>query len=544
MPTPLSKTTALLLAAAALWCICCNQPPSPKGPNQPAPHAVHKPTSEDQSLRSAFSTQRQLQFDSTAIPRFLDKFPAFKPLQTDLENSDVSRHFAYAWYDQGGLVDQAENLYNHVMNITAEGLPDEVPYKAWLDSAFDVYDPNMQTARPESELMLTAQYFHYARPPGVGISEQQTQAMDWFLPRKKIDLPSLLDSLLGGMSPELMDHGYTTRQYGLLKNYLKRYRQLESPGAWPTLADPRRTLQLGDSSDQLVAIKQRLFALGDLPYSDTRPVFDSALQQAVQGFERRQGMLPNGKINSALIRALNLPAQDIVLKIMLNMERCRWVPVALDNDYLIVNIPAFQLWAMHQDSLVFSMNVVVGKALHKTVIFNGDLKTTVFSPYWNVPPDIMKNEILPALHKDPAYLKKQNMEWNGNSIRQLPGPRNALGQVKFLFPNQYHIYLHDSPAKSLFQQNVRAFSHGCIRVAEPKKLAMYLLRGEPYWTETHLGRYEKRQRAICAIEKTAARFYCLPHGLGRPCGQTNLRPDIYRRDSRLKAELFPQASDR
>ena len=132
------------------------------------------------------------------------------------------------------------------------------------------------------------------------------------------------------------------------------------------------------------------------------------------------------------------------------MERARWLPMIRDQQYLVINIPSFTLYAYDQDTLTFKMNVVVGKDVHQTVLFNGDIKYIVFSPYWNVPASIMKKEILPAIRKNPAYLKKNNMEWAGNGIRQKPGPKNSLGLVKFLFPNSYNIYLHDSPAKSLF----------------------------------------------------------------------------------------------
>jgi L,D-transpeptidase YcbB len=543
MPSRLPCTTVFLLAIASPWWVACQQNPAPKPVNPATVTKTHHSTPADQSVRGAFSTQHQLHFDSLAILRFLDKYPDFKPLQADLIQFYGPRHFAYAWFDKDGMIDQAENLYNQVMNMAEEGLPDKVPYKELLDSVFDVYDPTMEIASPERELMLTAQYFNYAQVAWGGISEEQTKSLNWFLPRKKIDLPSLLDSLLRDNSSNLMEHSYTTRQYGLLKDYLKKYRDLESKSAWTTLPTSRLPLRLGDTANQILAIKQRLYALGDLSQNDQRPAFDSALRLAVLGLQRRLGMKPDGVINSSTIEALNQPLQEVVLKIMLNLERCRWVPVSLNNDYLVVNIPAFQLWAMHQDSLVFSMNVVVGKALHKTVIFNGDLKTIVFSPYWNVPPDIMKKEILPALRKDPGYLKKQNMEWNGNSIRQLPGPRNALGEVKFLFPNQYHIYLHDSPAKSLFHETVRAFSHGCIRVAEPKKLAIYLLRGVPAWTEARIEAAMKSgKEQYVPLKNPQPVFIAYLTAWVDQAGKLNLRKDIYQRDGRLQAELFGQAS--
>jgi murein L,D-transpeptidase YcbB/YkuD len=185
------------------------------------------------------------------------------------------------------------------------------------------------------------------------------------------------------------------------------------------------------------------------------------------------------------------------------------------------------------------MKVVVGKDVHQTVVFNGEIKYVVFSPYWNVTPSIMKKEILPALKKNPDYLKKNNMEWNGNSIRQKPGPSNSLGLVKFLFPNSYNIYLHDTPAKDLFNQHMRAFSHGCIRLADPKKLAMYLLKDDPSWTEQKID-----QAMHAGKEKYVTLKDPVPVFIGYltawvdSYGKLNLRKDIYKRDKALGEMLF------
>jgi L,D-transpeptidase YcbB len=224
---------------------------------------------------------------------------------------------------------------------------------------------------------------------------------------------------------------------------------------------------------------------------------------------------------------------------MVNMERCRWVPAALTGDYFIINIPAFELFAFEKDSVVFTMKVVVGQEVHKTVIFNGDLKYVVFSPYWNVPPDIMNREILPAIRKNPSYLAKHDMEWNGKVLRQKPGPQNPLGRVKFLFPNSYNIYLHDSPAKILFNKDSRAFIHGCIRLAEPKKMALYLLRNNPQWTEEKIDAAMNSGKEQWVTLKDPVPVYIayLTAWVGRD-GKLNLRNDIYHRDQQLASMLF------
>jgi murein L,D-transpeptidase YcbB/YkuD len=223
---------------------------------------------------------------------------------------------------------------------------------------------------------------------------------------------------------------------------------------------------------------------------------------------------------------------------MVNLERSRWLPDHIGGEYIAVNIPEFKLHVFRNDSVLWTMNVVVGKAANKTVIFSGDLKYVVFSPYWNVPASILKKEVLPGIQRNKNYLASHHMEWNGNSVRQKPGPWNSLGQVKFLFPNSYSIYLHDTPSKSLFNEDQRAFSHGCIRVAEPRKLAMYLLKNDPAWDEKKIGDAMNSGR-----EKTVTLMQSIPVFIGyltawvSPQGQLNFRNDIYGRDSRLAKML-------
>ena len=221
------------------------------------------------------------------------------------------------------------------------------------------------------------------------------------------------------------------------------------------------------------------------------------------------------------------------------MERTRWLPIIPNRHFININIPSFTLSAYDQDTLTFTMNVVVGKDVHQTVVFNGDIKYVVFCPYWNVPPSILKKEILPAIKKNPDYLRKNNMEWNGNAIRHKPGPSNALGLVKFLFPNSHNIYLHDSPAKSLFHAQTRAFSHGCIRLADPKKLAVYLLKDDPQWPESKVSQAMKtgKEKYVTLKDPVPVFIGYLTAWVDQQ-GKLNTRKDIYRRDQPLEEMLF------
>ncbi len=509
----------------------CNQNTQKNTP-QSTTDTLSPKSKKNSDIAGNFSNQAELRFDSTDINSFLKKYPLFKSLETDIRKFYSGRDFTYAWYDNNGMIEQADNLYNNIMNIGQEGLPDKTLYKDSLTELFDA------PRSPETELMLTAQYFDFAKKTWQGISEKDSRSIDWFLPRKKIDLSFLMDSLLRDTSSSIIKNGYSYRQYGLLKDFLKRYRNI-AKNKWAQIKPGNKSYKQGDSSETIKLIREKLFLLGDLSSNPSSAKFDKDLTDAVKHYQQRLGITVNGTIGPGTIKELNNGPEEYIRTIIVNMERCRWVPVGLTDNYFIVNIPAFELFAFQNDSLVFTMKVVVGKAMHKTVIFNGDLKYVVFSPYWNVPPGILKNEILPAIKKDPHYLKKHNMEWDGKSVRQKPGPNNSLGLVKFLFPNTYNIYLHDSPAKSLFNENVRAFSHGCIRVAQPKKLAMYLLRDDPKWTENKIVKAMKsRKEQYVTLKKTVPVFIAYLTAWVDRSGNLNIRKDIYHRDARLEGMIM------
>jgi L,D-transpeptidase YcbB len=220
------------------------------------------------------------------------------------------------------------------------------------------------------------------------------------------------------------------------------------------------------------------------------------------------------------------------------------VPDEQPANLLLVNIPEFRLHVYEADTIVMSMRVVVGTAVNRTVIFSDTVSTVVFSPTWTVPPGITRNEILPAIRRDPDYLRKENMEIIGGTaaqpvFRQRPGPNNALGRVKFLFPNSYSIYMHDTPARTLFARDQRAFSHGCIRLAEPRALAEYLLRNDPSWTPERMtaAMLSGKETFVQLRERPPVMLVYFTGWVDRD-GLLNFREDVYGHDRKLAAELF------
>jgi L,D-transpeptidase YcbB len=490
----------------------------------------------DVTVPGSFSTQEQLKFDSAAIPAFIKRYPSFLVFQKDIQKFYRHRRYSYAWFDENGIIEQAGNLYNKIENIRDEGLEVKKLYPTDFHNMMDADSAESltQKANTELELMLTAQYFFYAKNIWTGLGEKAMKALNWDLPRKKLSYESLLDSLLEVPSSEFMKNEPVYRQYGFLKTYLKKYRGIQQAGGWPVIKADKKSYKKGDSSAVIKAIRKRLALSGDLATDNQSILFDEELETAVKLFQHRYGLKEDGVAGKNLLREMNYPVEKKIEQIIVNMERCRWLPVAFNKDYLVVNIPEFRFHAFENDRPVWSMKVVVGKSIHETAIFTGTMKYVVFSPYWNVPPGIMKNEILPAVRRNKNYLERNHMEWNGNSVRQVPGPWNALGKVKFLFPNSHNIYLHDTPAKDLFNLDQRAFSHGCIRVEEPKRLAMYVLRHQPEWTE---------EKIDSALNASKEQYVTLKHPVQvliayftawvDAKGNLNFRNDLYKRDARL-----------
>jgi murein L,D-transpeptidase YcbB/YkuD len=517
---------------ALVFCISCN---SNSGQNSHPRKDSTVASSSINSVAGNFSTQQTIKFDPEKITAFFIKYPQLNEVKKGIDSFYHNRQYACAWFDEKGMMEQAGNLYNHIVNLDTEGVKDKLPYQK--EFATMMVDENKDSLDVNTEIMLTAQYFVYAKQAWTGLNEKQTQSLDWYLPRKKIEYNLLLDSFILGK--DVLNSPPIYRQYYLLKNQLKKYREINTAGGFPVIADIKKSLKKGDSSSIIIDIQKWLIISGDLNAGIAGPIFNDSLEAAVERFQQRFGLKVDAVIGAAFIKEMNVPAETRMQEIMVNMERSRWVPVTVSTDYLVLNIPEFKLHAYEHDSLLWSMDAVVGKPVHKTVIFSGKIKYIVFSPYWNVPNSILQHEVLPAIRRNKNYLANQHMEWNGGQVRQKSGPDNALGLVKFLFPNSYNIYLHDTPAKSLFIESSRAFSHGCIRLSNAEELANYLLKNDTAWTAQkintamHLGR-EK----FVTVQKSETVFIVYFTAWVDSAGKLNFRKDLYGRDKRLAAMLL------
>lgn len=327
-------------------------------------------------------------------------------------------------------------------------------------------------------------------------------------------------------------------QYQCLQQALERLYDIQQKGGWRKINATQKFYQKGQTAPAIKQIKERLRATGEFDSKDTSSIFTDELVKAVQKYQKRLGLKQNGVVDAMVIKQLNVPVDIRIQQLLVNMERFRKAPAEISTTRLVVNIPEYKLHVYEGNEHVFDMDIVVGSEKTQTVTFNDEMTNIVFSPYWNVPESIVRNEILPASRRNKNYLRNNGYEIVGYEnglpkIRQRPGAGNSLGQVKFVFPNEHGIYLHDTPAKSLFQYPKRTFSHGCIRLAEPAKLAQYLLRNVPGWTTEKIEKAMKSGKeqwvklpAPVAVSLTYVTAWVDKEGL------LQLRQDIYGLDKR------------
>lgn len=493
---------------------------------------------------TAASIQADLKtpFDSTLVKTFFTEHPLLQKYQGDVEKLYQKHQYHYVWYDKNGINEFGNVLYDKINSLKEEGIQNVVPYLDQLDLVYDDMDDNHKP-NLDTELLNSALYFYYTETVYDGLDAAKSKEMEWYLPRKKESYVNYLDALLKDASLINKEEKGVLSQYFLLKEVLSQYRQMEKKGGWkPIVSDPKfKSYKIGDSSKTIAQIRQRLFISDDIASDSKSALYDKTLAAGILKYNKRNGNASSTVISADLIKNLNVPVAQRIKTLMVNMERCRWISndVTKTKELIAINIPAYELTYFRNGKPELRSDVVVGKAMNKTVIFSAAMKYIVFSPYWNIPKSILEKEVLPGIEKNPNYLEEHDMEWNKENVRQRPGPKNSLGLIKFLFPNSNAIYLHDTPAKSLFNKEDRAFSHGCIRVAKPTELAMRILQNDKEWDK------EKIEAAMNGGEET---WYTLKNKIPVYIGyftawvDTNgivhFYEDVYNRDEELADLLY------
>ena len=497
------------------------------------------------STSTSFNT---LFFDSTHLDTFIDQNIKYGPFIEQFKDFYSDRNYQYAWFDSSGLTEQAYNFLNlqegyvndfNDSSLVNRELQDLVEIITNKKTKLLTSDPKIL----QTELLLTGQFFKYAEKVYKG-SDLNAKELGWFIPRKKINLHVLLDSTIKSKGKGAEQFTPLNFQYKKLEDQLILYMGIEKKESTDTILSITKSLKIHDINDNIILIKRRLLLLGDLKLADTSASFDSTLLIAVTSFQKRMGLSIDGAIGNKMVAELNIPISKRIRQLLVNMERVRWMPAEKDSNYILVNIPEYKMHVYDSGYQVFDMNVIVGTNANSTVIFTGKLKHIVFSPYWNLPESIVKKEVMVGMRKNANYLIKNNMEitgYNGKTpiIRQKPGPKNSLGLVKFLFPNSYSIYFHDTPNRELFSLSKRSFSHGCIRLGEPKKFAEYLLRFDPSWNSKSIdSAMHLSTEKWVAIKKPVPVFIGYFTAWVDKDGQLNFRKDIYGHDEKMGEKLF------
>ena len=520
---------------------------------------------ENNGTTSTIKTQNytDLFLEETAINAFFKTNPEDENVVKEVHLFYKNRNFQYAWFNKKGMTQAVPNFQNQLQNYSND-FDDKTFNNAQLDTLITMMKTNPndkeinKNQSEKLELILTTTFFKYSEKAFSGINKN-ARRLDWFIPRAKKNYQIMLDSLV------LKDENDKTYEpvnlyYSKLKEKLRLYRDIQKKGGFPIIKMKEEFLYKSESDSVLIVVKKRLVLSGDLKVNDNNVLYTMDLANAISHFQQRVGLPENGKLDFKTIAELNKTVDFRIKQMLVNLERLRWVPVEIENDYLLVNIPEYKLHVFENKKLIWETNVVVGKAAKQTSIFKGNISKIILNPYWNIPNSIINNEILPKLKRNSNYLSKNNMEvvsstgkpinettidWNKYTknvpflIRQKPGNDNSLGKMKFLFPNSFSIYLHDTPSKELFNRNKRDFSHGCIRVENPKKLALYLLRNNKAWDLEKVDKVlETIKETEIQIKPTIPVYITYFTAWVDSKGNLNFRNDIYNLDEGLAKEIF------
>ena len=455
-----------------------------------------------------------------------------------------SREYRPAWTTGDGLSRQGAALLGVLRGAAREGLDAERYRHPVLDTA----DVAEGATLGEIELRLTDRFLEYAADVAQGRLDPAAVNPYWAQRPRPVDALALLRQAVLSRDVEKTLHGLLPRnpQYAALRGALARYRALAGKGGWPTTLRPRVPLRTGRRAPEVATLRARLLAEGDLR-DNAAPartdLFDEALSAALKRFEARHGLKPDGLLDKAAVEALNVPVEQRIRSLELSLERWRWLSPELADRFVLVNIAGFELHGFDGGQDVLRMRVVTGNAARTpTPVFARAMTHVVFRPYWNVPTSIAEAEIMPAVYRDRGYLRRKNMELvrgtGGSQLRQRPGPGNALGLVKFVMPNPFGIYLHDTPEDALFAQPRRDRSHGCVRVERPAELARFVLSALPEWTPARIRTAMARggEQHVALAEPLPVVITYLTAWADAD-GLTRFFPDVYEHDAAQQLRL-------
>jgi murein L,D-transpeptidase YcbB/YkuD len=485
-----------------------------------------------------------------------------------------TRSFRPAWIDDDlGLAD-ASSFLPALRLVAEDGLNPENYHLRAIESLLaevkEAKGKKPPAVRPEAladlEMLLTDSFLLCGSHLVHGQVNPETIQSEWFIKGRYQDLAAALEKGLVDKSiPAALDSLRPSHAvYKGLKKAFQTYRIIVEAGGWPAFT-PGPSLKRDDRDLRVAELRRILLKMGDLgTYDEDDPsVFDDRLEEAVKAFQMRHGLDIDGVVGKRTGAALNVPAERRILQILANLERWRWITQDLGEKFILVNVADFRVGVVDGDREVMSMAAIVGRTYRRTPDFSGRLAYIEINPAWTIPPKIAREDVLPKIKNDPEYLKEKgirvfddwtagareidpkSVDWSQVSARSLPfkfrqdpGPKNSLGRIKFVFPNKFDVYLHDTPDRGLFSRAARDFSSGCIRVEKPVDLAEYLLRDVAGWN---------REKILAAVESTESRVIRLNNPLNvhllywtawlADDGRPHFREDIYLRDAALYRAL-------
>lgn len=472
----------------------------------------------------------------------------------------AAREHRPLWVDDQGATRSVRALISALCDASADGLNPADYDTTELEKALRLAAEAPKDVAPlaDVEWLATATWLRFAGHLSVGrIPPKQA---GWHIEGRTFEPAKALTLLAEGEKvPAALEKLRPPHpEYAALRKTLAKLRELEAKGGWPELAKGR-PLKPGMSDARVVTLRKRLHVTGELGDLKDSPVFDDELAAAVRTFQERHGLEPDGEVGGETLASLRVPVQRRIDQVIANLERWRWMPDPVEGRAIVVNIPAFQLETREGDKVLDRMRVIVGLPDWETPVFQSELDQVVFKPQWAVPKKILSQEILPKLQEDSQFAAQAGLrvydeqgvevdpasvDWGaidpkqgkiGYRFRQPPGDDNPLGNVKFMMPNRFTVFLHDTPNDRLFQKAWRSYSHGCVRVEKPVELSQFALDGTPEWDDLAIQQvFETRGRGEAVKPARPPRVYLTYFtAFVDEQGVLQLRTDLYQRDQGL-----------
>ena len=487
--------------------------------------AARRPRRQAEGSASLIAPPQQLSSDGQAsLRRIIEsgnlselRWPDFSDYDKHVQKFYESYRYSLPWVRGMQPTAQAQQVISILLKAEQKGLAaEDYDGLRWGDRLAKLNPATVQPSETDVvrfDAALTVCVMRYVSDLHIGKLNPRHFDFGFDVEAKKYDLPDFLrndvvDSsdvagVLARVEPPYPGYQRTIQALQSYSEFAKEYAGNQLPPIQKAIAP-------GDSYLGVPQLIKLLRLVGDLPANASvtadGAVYQASLVEAIKSFQRRHGRTPDGRITAQTLSDLNVPLTNRIRQMQLTLERWRWLPVSLHSALIVANIPEFRLRAYDENyKVMLSMNIVVGKAYgHDTPVFSDTMQYVVFRPYWNVPYSISKAEFLPHVARDPEYLAKKGFEVVSSGkdvvtsgavtqdtlaqlragklyIRQMPGPKNSLGLVKFIFPNSSNVYMHDTPAQEFFARSRRDFSHGCIRLEKPADLAVWVLRENPGW---------------------------------------------------------------